>query len=365
MILDIHTKIITGRSEKEAVLSNLAKKHKRILVVCDPSVDQAKIDAVLNDFKDKGSDCVLFNDIPAKPTSKVVEKLADIIIKGYIDALLAVGGIKTLNLAKAAVAVKNGFPVDDMLDNESIPSLDNNMDYVEIPSSMRNHLMFTPFAAVVDSRNRSLKYIDTGIIPSTVISDPDFCDSLSSKMFDSIVFELVLSSLEGLASLKKCYLSDSLYKSALSRILNNEEGFKLDSVSEIAVSISLAQSVTGPGAGFFLSCFLNSRSSVSKSVLSVILLPWLLEWYFTRYPALVETVNEIMKTEEAMDTEDIIQYLRKKITMKGLPLRLSEAGVNKNIYPYVLSSLDQLNKFSSLPAKFSGDEISEILKKAY
>ncbi len=51
--------------------------------------------------------------------------------------------------------------------------------------------------------------------------------------------------------------------------------------------------------------------------------------------------------------------------MKGIPLRLSETGVNKDIFPYILSSLQQLNQFTSLPAEITEDEAEEILRKAY
>ena len=367
MILDINTKIISGRTKKEAVSSNMRKKSRRILIVADPSADQKLVETISDDLARSGADCVLFNEIPAKPTSRVVENLVEIIIKGYIESIVAVGGVKTLNIAKtAAAAADSGFPVDDILDNQSVSRSDNfNLDYIEMPTSMRNPLMFTPYTAVVDGRNRSVKYIDTGIMPSLVISDPDLCDSMSKIVFDASVFELVLSSLEGLASLKKGYFQDSVYKCALKEIFNTEYGFKSDRASEVALSVSLAQAATGPGAGFFLSCFLNSRSSVPKAVLAVILMPWILEWYFKRYPVLIETVNAVVSSEEDMNSEDFLQYLRKKISMKGIPLRLSEAGVNKDIFPYVLSSVPMLNQFTSLPAEISEEEVSEILKKAY
>ena len=367
MILNINTKIISGRTKKEAVSLNMRRKSRRILLVADPSADQKLINTVSDDLVRTGADCVVFNEIPAKPTSRVVESLVDIIIKGYVETVVAAGGMKTLNIAKtAAAAAKSGFPVDDILDNQSVPaSPGSEIDYIEIPASMRNPLMFTPYSAVVDGRNRSVKYIDTGIMPSLVISDPDFCNSMSQIIFDSSVFELVMGSLEGTASRKKGYFPDSVYKCALKEIFGAEYGLKSDRASEVALSVSLAQSVTGPGAGFFLSCFLNSRSSVPKSVLSAILMPWILEWYFKRYPVLIETVNSVLSPEEDMNSEDFLQYLRKKISIKGIPLRLSEAGVNRDIFPYVTSSLSLLNQFTFLPAEISEEEVSEILRKAY
>ena len=367
MVLDINTKIISGRSKKEAVSRNMKRKSRRILLVSDPSADQTLINTVSEDLSSTGADCVVFNEIPSKPTSRVIENIVEIIVKGYIETIVGIGGVKTLNIAKtAAAAAGSSLPVDDILDNQSVPaSAASDIDYIEIPTSMRNPLMFTPYSVVIDGRNRSVKYINTGIMPSLVISDPDLCDSMSKIVFDASVFELVLSSLEGLASLKKGYFSDSVYKCALKEILNSDYGFKSDRASEVALSVSLAQAATGPGAGFFLSRFLNSRSSVPKSVLSVILMPWILEWYFKRYPVLIETVNSVVSSEEEMNSEDFLQYLRKKISIKGIPLRLSEAGVNKDIFPYVISSLPVLNQFTSLPAEISEEEVSEILKKAY
>ena len=366
MILDINSKIITGRTKKDSVSSNMKKKSRRILIVADPSAEQSLINTVSEDFERKGAECVVFSEIPPKPTSRIIENLSDMILKGYIEAVVGIGGLKTLNIAKtAAAAAKSGISIDDILDKQSVSDLDSDIDYIEIPTSMRNPLMFSPYSTVVDSRNRSVKYIDTGIMPSLVISDPDFCDSLSKTIFESVVFELVLYALEGSASLKKSYFSDSINKCALKEILGSEYGLKSDRASETAVSVSLAQAATGPGAGFFLSSYINSRSSVPRAVISVILMPWILEWYFKRYPVLIETVNEVIPVEETMNSEDFLQYLRKKISMKGIPLRLSETGVTKDIFPYVVSSIDQLNQFTSLPAEIAEDEAEEILKKAY
>ena len=366
MILDINTKIISGRTKKDSISSNMVKKSRRILLVADPSADPALVNTVNQDILSTGADCVLFKDIPLKPTSRVIENITDVILKGYVQTVAAVGGVKTLNIAKtAAAAAKSGLPVDDILDNQSVPYSKSDLDYIEIPSALRNPLMFTPYSAVVDGRNRSVKYINTGVTPSLVISDPDLYDSLSSIVFDSIVFEVVLSCFEGLASLKKSYFSDSLYKCVLNDIFKTEYGIKTDRASDTALSACIAQAVTGPGIGFFMSWFLNSRSTAPKSVLCVILMPWILEWYFKRYPVLIETVNAVVPGGENMNSEDFLQFLRKRISMKGLPLRLSEAGVNKNIYPYVLSSLPLLNSTVSLPAEISESEISEILRKAY
>ncbi len=366
MMLDINTKIISGRTKKEAVSFSLKKKSKRILLVADPSADQALIKTFTGDLLRTGADCVVYDDIPSKPTSRIIENISDMITKGFIETVAAVGGMKTLNTAKTATAAAGcGIPVDDILDTEKVPHFASNLDYIEIPTSMRNPLMFTPYASVVDGRNRSVKYIDTGIVPSLVISDPDLCDSLSGVVFNSIVFELVLSAFEGTASRKKSYFSDSLNKCALNEILNSEYGIKSDRASEVAVSVNMAQASTGPGIGFFLSSYLNSRSSVPKAVISVILMPWILEWYFKRYPVLIETVKYIIPGSEEMNSEDFLQLLRKKISMKGLPLRLSETGVNKDIFSYVLSSLEQLNSSCALPSEISEDEVSEILRKAF
>ena len=366
MILDINTKIISGRTKKEAVSLNMKKKSRRILIVADPSADQSLINTFSEDLERTGADCVVYNDIQAKPTSRVIENIFEMSTKGYIETVVAVGGLKTLNLAKtAAAAAGSGLSVDDILDDLKIPFSGKIIDYIEIPTSMRNPLMFTPYSAVVDGRNRSVRYINTGIMPSLVICDPDFYDSLSGVVFDSIVFELALSSLEGIASLRKSYYSDSLYRCALNEVFRPEYSIKTDRTSEVALSVSLAQAVTGPGIGFFLSRFLNSRSSVPKSVLSVILMPWILDWYFKRYPVLIETVNSVVVSEENMNSEDFLQYLRKKISIKGIPLRLSEAGVNRDIFPYVTTAVPELNSYSSLPAEISEEEVSEILRKAY
>lgn len=370
MVLDIKTKIISGRTTKESLFLNLEKKSRRVLLIADPSADQILVKALSDNFTRDGSDCVVFSDIPVKPTSRVIENICEVVNKGFVETIAAVGGVKTLSIAKtAAAAAMTGMSVDDIIDALSVPESfkvnSRKIDYIEIPTSLRNPLMFTPYSIIVDGRNRSVKYLNTAVTPSIVINDPDFYDHLPSGMYDSIVFEIILSCLEGLSSKKRCYFSDTLFKSCLTTLIKNEGVLISDKVSDIALSSCMALSVTGPGIGFFLSSFLNSRSSVSKAVASSVLLPYILEWYFMRYPPVIDTVNEIISPPEKLSAEELVQFFRKKISLKGIPLRLSEHGINRDIFSYTASGLFTLNTGLSLPSDISEDEVLDILKKAF
>jgi alcohol dehydrogenase class IV len=370
MVLDIKTKIISGRTKKESLFSNLEKKSRRVLLVADPSADQSLIKAISDNFTRNGSDCVVFSDIPVKPTSRVIENICEVLNKGYVETIAAAGGVKTLNIAKTAAAVAmTGISVDDLIDALSVPESfhvnNRKIEYIEIPTSLRNPLMFTPYSMIVDGRNRSVKYINTAVLPSIVINDPDFYDNLPTGMYDSVIFEIMLNCLEGLSGKKRCYFSDILFKSCLTTLIKPEGVLNSDRASEVALSSCIALSVTGPGIGFFLSSFLNSRSSVSKAVASAILLPYILEWYIMRYPLIIDIVNEIISPPEKLSAEELVQFFRRKISMKGIPLRLSEVGINRDIFSYAASGISTLNTGLSLPSDISEDEVLDILKKAF
>ena len=370
MVLDIKTKIISGRTKKESLFSNLEKKSRRVLLVADPSADQNLIKTLSDNFTRDGGDCVVFSDIPVKPTSRVIENISEVINKGFVETIAAAGGVKTLSIAKTAAAVAmTGISVDDIIDALSVPDSFHvnrrKIDYIEIPTSLRNPLMFTPYATIVDGRNRSAKYVNTTVVPAIVINDPDFYDYLPSGMYDSVIFEIILSCLEGLSSKKRCYFSDTLFKSSLTALIKSEGVLNSDKVSDAALSSCIALSVTGPGIGFFLSSFLNSRSSVSKAVASAVLLPYILEWYFMRYPPIMDTANEIISAPEKLSSEELVQFFRRKISLKGIPLRLSELGINRDIFSYAASGISTLNTGLSLPSDISEEEVLDILKKAF
>ncbi len=110
MQLDINSKIITGRTKKDSVSLNMKKKSRRILIVADPSADQSLINTVSEDFERKGAECVVFNEIPPKPTSRIIENLSDMILKGYIETVAGIGGIKPLILQNCCSCCKKRLP---------------------------------------------------------------------------------------------------------------------------------------------------------------------------------------------------------------------------------------------------------------
>ena len=374
MIIDIKTRVISGSGKKESLMSNLERDDKRFLIIADPSVKKELIKGVAENIERTGGESVIFEDIPLKPTSRAAEKIVELINKGFIESVIAIGGIKTLNIAKTATAASvYGIELDDLMDNPVIADFKRkkgrDLNYIEIPSSLRNPLMFTPFSVIVDGRNRTLKYIDNEIRPSLVISDPDFNGSLSSVIYNSITFEIILAFIEGLCSSRKGYLPDTIYKRGLKSLLTDAPAEETGHISDIALSGCFSESVTLPGMGFFLSCLINSRSSSPKAVAATILLPYITEWYFKRSPSLLSAAKDIMQTDHQVngdfEPEDFIQLIRKKISMKGLPLRLSAVGVSKEIFPYILEEFPRFTSMSALPFDISEEEISEILRKAF
>ena len=295
--INIKSDFLSGKGKIEKFPGFLKKDCRRAVVVRDPNTPDDITSDISTILLKKGIDCVFYNSISSKSTSRDAETLVNFIKKGFVQCVIGFGGTKVVNTARvSAFAAENDLEIDDILDgtaNISGSDLKNkkSIDYVEIPSSIRNPLMFTPFIAITDSRNKGVKIIDIKKQPDVIIKDSSIFDRLSKISIDSINFELFSIMLEVMVSRERHYFLNTLVTAPFVKFfhaLDKDELLAMDDYSDIALCSDYAYSIHGPGIIYYIALVLNSMSGVPVSIISTILLPHIIEYYADFSPEAVK-----------------------------------------------------------------------------
>ena len=372
--INIKNGLLSGRGKIEKLPVFLKKDCRRVVVVRDPNTPEDITSDISNILHKRGVDCVFYNDISSKSNSRDVENLINFIKKGFVQCVIGFGGKKVVNIARvSAFAVRNDINIDDILDQTTdfsdfnITNSKESIDYIEIPSSIRNPLMFTPFVYITDSRSRTAKITDIKNQPSLIIKDSSIFDKLPKLSVDSISFELLSVMLEVLISKERHYFTNTLVTAPFTKLfkaLDNDEELPMDDYSDIALCSDYAYSIQGPGISYYIALFLNSMFDVPVSIVSTILLPHLIEYYAEFSSETLKSVIGKIYNDQSTDIEDFVVMVRKMIKKRNLPIRLSETDIKKNQFNNIISSINQYPAAIKNNCNLEGEKIISILHNA-
>ena len=372
--INIKSVFLSGRGKIEKLPTILKKDCRRTVVVRDPNTSDDIASDISTILLKKGIDCVFYTDISSKSASRDAETLVNFIKKGFVQCVIGFGGPEVVNIAKISTfAAENDLEIDDILDGTiDISALDSkngnkNIDYLEIPSAIRNPFMFTSFISVTDSRSKVIKIIDIKKQSDHIIKDSSIFDKLPKNFVDSITFELLSVMLEVLISREKQYFTNTLVTAPFVKLfskLDKDEHLSMDDYSDIALCSDYAYSIHGPEIGYYIALVASSLSGVPVSIVSTILLPHIIEYYSEFFSETIKSIIGKIYSDQAIDIEDFALMLRKMIKKKNLPMRLSETGINKDKVSNIISFISQHPAIIKNSCTLKEDKISSLLNSA-
>ena len=364
--ISLKSSIVTGRGRIDRIPGYLGSLCKRVLILKDPAVPQETAQNLSDILSKKGYECVIYSNVSKRGTTRDIDPLVRFMNKSFTQALIAIGGFKTLNIGRfAAAAADSGINSDDILDSSRTYLPPGSLVYIEIPSSVRFPYMFTSLGIITDGRNRSVKIKDLKINPGLIVKDPEVFESLPQKNLDALYFDIVLYSLEALSFRNNNLFTNSLLESALVQLFSPENEFTADDLSEISLSADFVYSLNGPGTVFFLCTVISAVSSIPKSFIAAVLAPHFFEFLMEKTAGFKDTVLSRICPACGAEADDLVMMLRKKIKLKNLPIRLSELGVKKEMIPLIAGIYSEYNLPDGRIQILSEKDLLEILRKAF
>ena len=141
-------------------------------------------------------------------------------------------------------------------------------------------------------------------------------------------------------------------------------------VGKSFVTASLACAMSSPGVASSLAQTINARYRVSRSLVSSILLPYIIEDAAKFKADRIAKLSKILRACEENATQDeavtaLCEYVRQKIAKNNLPARLKDLSLSVDQLALAAEDAGQLDLMNTLPRSMTSDDMFDLLKLAF
>jgi len=351
----------------------------KFMLILDPLLKQmGTSDKLLQSLDDREIDYFTFEDIPEAANSEIVNNVLTLARQAHVHGIIAVGGSKTLNIAKAACALFNETKeIYDYLDGTNPTAAP--LPLICVPSTIRDLFLFSDKAPVIDARSNKIRLIK---VPNGLcrlaLFDPNLTTTLTENQQASMGIEALCIATEAYLSPKASFFSDMITEKAIELLGYGMDGAESHNIStpqdqlmaQGGCMASLAAASASLGAASLLAISINSRFKISRSLSTAILFPYIIDdavkFKSDRLAKIAKLLNACPKdAEEADAVKAFTEYVRNHIAKVNLPARLKDLGLTIEQLSLATEQAGDLEFINSLPRSMTADDLFELIKEAY
>ncbi len=371
--------IILGSYAASRIGQSVIKIGTRFMLISDPILrENGVLEKITKALDDKKIDYFVFDELSAGSDSKVLERALTLAKQSHVHGVIALGGGKPISIARALCAFYNeAHDIYDFLDGAS--PVASPLPMICVPTTIRDAFVFTDTIPLVDARSSILKLVkaQSGLC-RLVVFDPTLSSTLSENQIESMTLETICLATETYLSQKANFFSDMIAeKSAtlLGYAINGAESLTITTPKEELLSqggclASLAAATSSVGTASLISMCINARYKISRSLVTTILFPYMIEECANYKAAKLAKIARLLTPgqNEASDEEAIHAFaenIRQNIAKANLPARLKDLSVSIEQLALAAEDAGQLDIVNSLPKSMTSDDLFALIKTAY
>lgn len=351
----------------------------KFMVIIDPMLKEVGIsDKILQPLDEHKIDYFIFDEITNGATTQIISQALTLSREAHIHGVIAVGGAKTINIAKSVCSIF--YEVHDLYEfvDGASPTVAP-LPLLCVPSTMRDPFIFSPFTPVIDSRsnkNRLLRNKD-GLV-KLVLFDPNLSLTLTENQTASMAIETLCLATESYISQKSTFFSDMIVEKGMELLgyaLDGSPTLTITTPAEVLLTqggcmASLASSMSAPGCATLLAQTINARCRISRSLVSSILYPYIIEDAAKFKADKIAKLSKILRAapEEATQEEAVsglTEYVRQKLAQNNLPARLKDLSITIDQLALCAEDAGELDFINTLPRSMTSDDLFDLLKLAF
>lgn len=371
--------IILGSYTASRIGQPVIKIGTRFMVISDPILrETGTLDKITKALDDKKIEYFVFDELSDGADSEVLARALKLARESHIHGVIALGGGKPISIARALCALYNEIhDLYDFLDGAATTT--SPLPMIAVPTTIRDAFIFTDTIPLVDARSSTLKLLksQSGLC-KLVFFDPTLTNTLSDNQTQSMTIETLCLATESYLSQKANFFSDMIAeKSAelLGYAINGANSLTITTPKEELLSqggclASLAAAVSSVGTSSLLSMTINARYKISRSLVTTILFPYMIEDAANYKAARLAKLAKILFPElkEKSDDDAIHSFaedIRQAIAKANLPARLKDLSVSLEQLALAAEDAGQLDIVNSLPKSMTSDDLFALIKLAY
>ena len=375
----INPNIILGSYTITMLAQQALEWGHRYMIIADPVLSELKLLQKLTDtLNSRKIENFVFNELSDGGSTKSIQRALALAKEGHIHGIIAFGGTKVLNVAQITAALYNESH-DFYTFVEGAAPNSNPIPCICIPSTYREPFVFTNQIPITDSRNHQIRMMKTqNNLCKLLLIDPNLMVTLTENQTATLSIEILAMAIEAYISQKANFFSDMFAEKGvqlLSYAMNGSPSLEITTPAEIllaqaGVMVSLATTSSSLGLTSMLSMTINSRYRISKSLISSILLPFMIDDAAKFKSAEIEKLAHIMKMipDDLTGSEAIKAFndnIRQRIAMSNLPARLKDLQLSIEQLSLCVEDCAQIDIINKLPRSMNTDDIFDFVKSAY
>lgn len=327
-----------------------------------------------------------FTDIPVDSSLAVVNRIAAYFREQGCDSIVAVGGGSVIDTAKGVRLVLSQ-DTDDILAISGVENLTRgkHIPFVVVPTTAGTGSECTGVAVIRNDANGvKMEFLSPFVEPDVAVIDPRMTLGLPPKATASTGVDALVHAIEACTCQQANPLSTAYGTAAIRMIAENvEKATRNGGDKKARFAMALASTMAGiafsnsmVGAVHAIGHALGGVCHVPHAVAMTILLPHVMRYNLSHcaesYAALLPWLvgmDAALKTPAEQRAEASIAFIetlgKRLNTICGLPLTLSDAGVQKDAFAKVAEFAVNDGALIVNPRAASEDQVVEILNAAY
>jgi len=272
---------------------------EKVFLVTDPQIlTVGWIDVALPHLRAADIKYELWHQITPNPKDYEVESATRAYIDSNCDAILAIGGGSSIDVAKA-VAVMATHP-GTIHDYEGVDKITNPLPpMIMVPSTAGSGADITQFTVIVDTqRNVKMIFISKSLVPDISITDPLLLTTKDPGLTANTGMDALAHAIEAYVSVASNFMTDSYALTAIqliSAFLGKSVASKTnleakEAMAKASLLAGIAASNALIGAVHAMAHQVGGKLDVPHGMANAILLPHVMEY---NYPACVERFAKI------------------------------------------------------------------------
>lgn len=369
-------------------LGQFAKEYgERFMVIIDPVLKECGVsEKILSALNERQVDYFVFDEIGETNDSKTLEIALNLAKESHAQGVIACGGVKTINLSRSLCGIfYSEKTIHDIIDSENETLKGKSLPLICLPTTNRDPFLFTNRIPIVDSRSKKIKVLKCQYdIVKQVVFDPNMNATLTENQTSAITLEILCHAIETFSSQKATFFSDMLIEKAtevLGYAIDGSDSLTITTPKEVLISqagclVSLASGTSSLGAASLLALAINGRFGISHSLVTAILLPYVIEDIakfksekLAKISALLKILppNEDASEEKsaAKEIKFLADNIRNRLTKANLPVRLKDLGISVEQLALAAEDAGELDLMNSLPRSMTADDLFAMIKAAF
>lgn len=379
LIFKISPNIVLGSYTLTRLGQYVRNFGSRFMIILDPILKDFNIaEKITQPLAERKIDFFVYDNFNDGATTKDIENAITLAQQSHIHGIIAVGGEKAINASSAIASLYNEkHSIYDYIDG-SVPTT-NSLPLICLPSTCRAPYAFTNSIPLIDSRNHQVKQLKTqNNVCRLMMWDPNLSLSLTENQIASLSLETLCLACEAYLSQKASFFSDMFCEKAfelLSYGIDGKKSLDITTPQELLLEqggcmASLAVSTSSAGIASLLALAINARFKISRSLVTAILFPYMIEEIAKFKADKIEKIARLFgAADENLSRNDAVQNfaenIRQKIAKANLPVRLKELNLTMEQLAVSAEDAGQLDIMTMLPRSMTTDELFELMKQAY